>query len=382
MMYLKCLPARFSAPKLFTIHLIWVAVVLFCLSCEKDDPMVVSPEPNLDLAAERQKMAVLVADHFIKPAYQNLCQDVEDLVGAAETFVSDPSEENLENFRIRLKETWLTWQDAAIYQLGPTENNALRAAINLYPSDLEKIENNISSGNYTFGSVGNKGAEGLPALDYLINAGTSQEVLSRFVEPERSMYTLTIVTKLQESVATVRDQWIEGRFLQDFTSDGSKGTDVGSAVSLLTNAIDLHFQRFLRDGKVAIPAGVRSAGVPRPKTVESLFGGYSRELLMRGIESYQKLFDGIGIDDQRGTSFYRYLELLDQADIAADMKVRFDDAQAKAGNLVNSFSEQIDTDNDALVKVFLSLQEIVTLIKSDMASVMGITITNQDNDGD
>ena len=35
-----------------------------------------------------------------------------------------------------------------------------------------------------------------------------------------------------------------------------------------------------------------------------------------------------------------------------------------------------------VTNVFLEMQKLVTLIKSDMASIMGITITNQDNDGD
>jgi len=35
-----------------------------------------------------------------------------------------------------------------------------------------------------------------------------------------------------------------------------------------------------------------------------------------------------------------------------------------------------------MTTVFIEMQKIVVLFKSDMASLMGISITNQDNDGD
>ena len=381
-MVLKFLKSSSSISKLISSrHFVVIALFLF-ISCDKDDPITDSSEPMLDLASERQKMAQLVAEHFIRPAYVNLRGNLEKLSSTSESFSTHRSEESLVALRDALKETWLSWQDAAIYQFGPTENNALRATINLYPSDQTKIESNISSANYTFGSIANKGAEGLPALDYLVNVGSIAEVLSAHDQQNRRNYLLAVVESLKEVVDKVAMQWLDGAFLQDFASEQSKGTDVGSALGLLTNAIDLHFQRFLRDGKVAIPAGVRSAGVPRPKAVESLHGGYSRELLVRSLQAYQNLFDGLGIDDQRGTSYYQYLEHIDQAGIAADLKSHLDAAIAKCSKLDNSFSEQIEKDNQALIDVFLSLQEIVTLIKSDMASVLGITITNQDNDGD
>ncbi len=359
-----------------------VMAICVLISCGKDDPMGGPSEPGLDLAAERQAMAVHVSDHFIKPAYENLALEMQALANATNAFTTERSEHTLEGLRAALKSTWLSWQEAAIYQFGPTENNALRAALNLYPSDEEKIEGNIAAGTYTFGSIANKGAEGLPALDYLVNAGAAEMIMADFEQSARVDYLLALVEEMVDAVQAVQQQWSDGTFLPDFTSDQSRGTDVGSAVGQLTNAIDLHFQRFLRDGKVAIPSGVRSAGVPRPKAVESLHGGYGRDLLVRGIEAYQDLFEGRGIDDKSGPSYYRYLESLDQAGIVTDLRARFGEALARSKGLHSDFAVQIEMGNQALVDVFLNLQEIVTLIKSDMASVMGITITNQDNDGD
>ena len=95
-------------------------------------------------------------------------------------------------------------------------------------------------------------------------------------------------------------------YLADFNKESALGTDVGSSLGLLVNAMDLHFQRYVRDGKIAIPAGIRSAGVPRPKTVEALYGGYAVELLAESLKAYKNLFMGVGTNEIDGIGLYDY----------------------------------------------------------------------------
>ena len=45
-------------------------------------------------------------------------------------------------------------------------------------------------------------------------------------------------------------------------------------------------------------------------------------------------------------------------------------------------SGEIENDIDKVLDVFLEMQKLVPLLKSDMASIIGVAITNQDNDGD
>ncbi len=382
-MICKLKPTPTRNRRLATSFSLVVVFFLLLSSCDqKDCCSDEDPNPTPDLAAERGKMANHVASHFIKPAYVNLADAADQMEVAMQDFNQEPNTETLDLLRDALKTTWLSWQDAAIYQMGPTENNALRAAINLYPADVTKIEENISSGSYTLGAISNQGAEGLPAIDYLINAIEADQVIDQFAEPGRMQYLATLIAQLKNLTFKVSEEWSDGPFLIEFTSERARGSDVGSAIGLLTNAIDLHFQRFLRDGKVAIPAGVRSAGVPRPQAIEALYGDYSRDLLVRGLQAYIDLFEGDGLTGTEGVSYFKYLDILERNIIAEDLRMRFSDAQQKSQDLNPSFTTQIETNNEALVEVFLSLQQIVTQIKSDLASVLGITITNQDNDGD
>ena len=122
--------------------------------------------------------------------------------------------------------------------------------------------------------------------------------------------------------------------------------------------------------------------MPRPVAIEALYGGYSVELLQESLSAYEDLFMGITADNTNGTGLYDYLVAIDAKNLADDMQAQFDITQLATDNLADPLGNQIDTDLDALTNVFIEMQKLVVFIRSDMASLMGISITNQDNDGD
>lgn len=367
--------AKFSL-KLLLLFVVGALVFIQCTSSEEPEP---GPIP-VNLANIRMDMAVQIAEHSILPAFEELVQASNTLQSSSDLLSTDLTESNLAQVSNQLKSTWLKWQQAAIYQMGPTETNALRAALNTYPADTDKIEANITTGTWSLGAIGNNGAEGFPAIDYLINRTESLESLQN--TPARLAYLQALVDHANEQITTTQQEWNNSSFISNFKSSQANGTDVGSALGLVINSIDLHFQRFLRDGKVGIPAGVRSAGVPRPKALEALHGGYSKELLIAALQAYVDLFQGRGVDGTSGTSLITYLDAIDQKTIGSELIGALQSSINTASSLNSNFEEQIANDNDQMVALFISLQEVVTLLKSDVSSVLGITITNQDNDGD
>ncbi|MEM9919936.1 MAG: imelysin family protein [Bacteroidota bacterium] len=361
---------------------LFVAASLF-VACDDDEGNTPSGPtgPTETLADARQDMAGHIADNFILPAYEQLATDFANLKTEADAFAANADEAGLNKVRAALKTAWLSWQDAAIYQMGPTSTNALRVALNTYPIDPELVESNVTSGTYTLGSLSNKGAEGFPAIDFLLNDGDVLPTLTG-QDNNRMTYLTDLIDHMKEQIDLVNNEWKNGGFVTNFRAEVSNGTDVGSALGLIVNAIDLHFQRFLRDGKIAIPGGVRSAGVPRPTATEAFYGGYSVELLDRGLTAYFNLFKGEGINGTTENSLLAYLNRIEQEGISKDIESKFQQSLDKVAALSSPLSQQIEQDNDKVIEVFLSLQELVGLFKSDMASVMGVMITNQDTDGD
>ena len=369
---------RHLSPSLFSMLLL----LLLCFACETDDTQT-SKNDNPILSALRLEIASNLANNLIQPSFQKLAVSTEDLEIKVAVFAEEQSEEALTALRASLAASWESWQYASPYQYGPAESNTLRKIVNTYPTNVEKIEGNIREKIYALNSFSNFEAGGFPAIDYLINAENAEATVAKFASDEnRFIYLKQLASTIHSTVSTVQAQFIDGAFIQGFISEDASGMDVGSALGMQVNAIDFHFQRAVRDGKVAIPAGIRSSGVTRPKATEANYAGYSRQLLLESLKSYINLFKGIGINKQVGPSLFAYLEEINQTTIAAHIEQKLNEVVVLVQNLNDDLSVQIEIDNQKMVDVFLAMQEVVTLIKSDMVSVMGVTITNQDNDGD
>ena len=377
-----------------------IGIVL--ISCGGDSGTLVEPtptptpttptpvEPAVDLTKVRGDIANNLANNLIIPAYENLKVETDNLAETVTAFTNAPSEATLVAAQTALKNSWLTWQSAAIYMFGPAEEVALRKSLNTYPTDAIQIDANIESGDYILGSLANQAAVGFPALDYLLNglAENNEGIIEEYMVMERSnsrkQYLTDLAVDVQTRVTTSLNGWLPSGENQVavFTETDALGIDVGSSLSIIVNSIDLHFQRFARDGKVAIPAGIRSAGVPRPKAIEALYGGYSTELLQASLVAYEQLYMGVGVNDEDKESLYDYLVAIDAKDLADDIQAQFEITKTTANDLTDPFGEQIATDVEAVTNVFIEMQKLVVFFKADMASLMGISITNQDNDGD
>lgn len=355
---------------------------ILVISCDSSDegPGGI-PAPDFD----QIDMLENYADNLIIPAYTDLQSNADLMKTAVSDFEADPNVANLEVLQANLKSLRTSWQHANFYQFGPAETNTLRAIMNTYPTDTDKINQNIESGSYTLGSLDNIAAGGLPALDYLINGmgDTPEQIVEAFTNDPmataRMAYLVDNASFVESSVANVMNAWdpAGGDYRETFLSPLNVGTGIGSSLGLMVNAMLLHYERFMRDGKIGIPAGVRSAGVPRPTATEAFYGGYSAELTEINIAAFKNLYaggNGSGLDD--------YLIFMGVNALANDIETELDEAISDASKLTDPLSQNIVDDNDRVIQVFTSLQEALVLLKVDMTSILGITITNQDNDGD
>lgn len=353
--------------------------MLLAVACKDDDNNSEDPA----LAELRINIATFTADNMISTAFDDFNLELDLLDDSVDLFSRQIGTDELAAMRTQLLSAWESWQYASIYSYGPATDIALERIINTYPADDEKIETNITEEVFELNNLSNFDATGFPSLDYLLNAFDDATTIEQFQsDPNRVEYLNSIVSIMQSSTATVVNDFNSGEFINNFKSSTSSGTDVGSALGIIMNSVDIHFQRSLRDGKVAIPSGVRTSGVVRPTTTEALYAGQSKGLLIASLQAYRDLFNGTDRNNISGASIYDYLIEIGQEQIVEDAKSLLTESISLANDLEDDFTFQIESDNQKLVDLFLQLQDFVTLVKSDMVSVMGITLTNQDNDGD
>lgn len=361
-----------------------VCLVIIIGSCSSSSTDTEDPE------FDRGELLRNFAENIISPAYVALQEEVDDLEAAINTFNTTPNATNLQNAQNALRDARLAWQDANIFQFGPAESATLRAVANIYPTDTDKIDTNVNTGNYVLGTLANINAGGFPALDYLLNGtgANNTEILEQFTTDQNAANRLTYLTDnidlIKAAVDNTTNAWSAGAgsYRETFLSAANSGVDVGSSLGLLINALALHYERFLRDGKVGIPAGVRSAGIARPRTTEAFYSGNSRELAIANLRSVLRLFLGTSLSGTDGVGLAENLEFLEATELSTSIQAELNEAIAAIEALSDPLSDNISNDNAAVLAAFAEMQQVVVLIKADLASTLGISITFQDNDGD
>lgn len=339
---------------------------------------------------ERTEMLENVGNNIILPSFQALQDSLDRLESAADAFTDAPSGATLSELRDELKSVRLAWQEVNLFQFGPSESVLLRSSLNTFPTDTAQIESNIDSGDYTLGTVANVDAAGFPALGYLLHgAGESDaEIVAAYTaapDADRRMtYLSDNIDFIRGKVDAAAGIWAESgdNYLDTFLSDDRAGTDAGSSLGMMVNAMILHYERFIRDGKIGIPSGIRSAGVPRPSAAEANYGGYSAELALANVRAIKRLFLGTGHDGAQGTGLDNNLRVLGAGDLADEIEAEIDQGIAALEGLSDPLTAQIEQNNDPVLSAFAELQDVTVLLKADMASILGVTITYQDNDGD
>ncbi|HET8861600.1 imelysin family protein [Marivirga sp.] len=341
---------------------------------------------------DREAFLINMADNVIQPSIEDFASKTANLSTATTSFSSDISFENLQELRISLKAAWLSYQHLAFVHVGPVSTVNLRDRVNIFPSNPQLIEENISSQNYVLGSASNVSAKGFPTLDYLLfgTANSDEEIVAYFEDvnqgQNRIQYLTDVVADIQSAATRMAEGWADYRM----TFIGNTGTDVGSGTSLLVNEYNFQFDIRIKNAKIGFPSGgnPRTGGVVKPEIVEAYYSGWSGELAEKAVASSIAVFkgenfisenDGLGLDD--------YLVALDARDrndnlLSEAIINQSLAALAEMEKIDAPYSEVAAVEGGQLVDVYNALQTVIPLIKVDMTSSLSVSITFQDNDGD
>jgi predicted lipoprotein len=322
-----------------------------------------------------------IGEAVIAPSYDEWKTSSVQMNSAAVTFTSSPDEVTLADLRLALKESWIDWQYCSTYEFGPAFSLGLRENTNTFPADVEDIQIRIESGAL----AQNPDERGYPALDFLINgsAQSDQDIILLFSSDEnaesRSAFLTNLTEKISDDANTVSGAWQSG-YVDDFAQN--TGTQAGSALSLLVNELNKDFEMIKRE-RIALPLGLLTLGIPLPDRCEAYYGGYSSELAyehMLSIEQTYTGLDGRGLDDllNDAEAFHQPSDqLLDEA-IQEQMAIGIGQLET----LPDPLSETVELEPETVEACYDELQALVVLLKTDMPSALGVSITFTDNDGD
>ncbi len=359
-----------------------VLLVLSTQSCGENDISEIDiPNDNFDRGA----LLTDIADNVIIPGYINYTTDLANLDLMANNFSTNPDAETLFQLKLEFKNAYLSWQSVSMFEIGKAEALALRNNTNIYPTNTSEIEENISTGEYNLALPSKIDEQGFPALDYLLYgvADTEEEIVKYHSENEKARNYLTDLTSRLVSLTNeVKEDWVGDYRAYFIENDGSSAT---SSLNKLVNDYIFYYEKFLRAGKIGIPAGVFS-GNPLPNTAEGLYSEeYSKTLFLQGLNAASDFFVGASTNhDEIGESLKSYLDYLDPDGNALSEKIitQFEEIKAKANELDDNFVTQIASDNTKMLETYDELQKNVILLKVDMLQALNIKVDFVDADGD
>lgn len=344
------------------------------------------PEPNLD-DFNREEMLVNWSDNIIIPAYSNYVSKLGLFKEEAAKFTNQPTNANLELTREAWLEAYRAWQSVSMFEIGKAEALTIRNFTNIFPTDAAAIMKNIEAGNYNLELPSKNDEQGFPALDFLLNgvASDDESIVKVFEDtPAYGFYLNDVLERMLGLAEAVLNDW-QGDFSASFISnDASSAT---SSVDKVINDYLFYYEKYLRAGKVGIPAGVFSSQVLPGNTEAFYHKGASKVLFLEGLDAVQNFFNGQAFSGNgNAPSLSSYLDFLDAQNggekLSTVINTQFDLARSKANALNDSFAMQVETDNSKMLQTYDELQKNVVLLKVDMLHALNVQVDFVDADGD
>ena len=337
---------------------------------------------------DHEQMLTNWADNIIIPSIINFENSLVKLKNSASIFVNDPSNETLSVLKEEWLNSFLKWQHLEMFDVGLAEEIYYKNRINLYPANVNRIENNISNQNYDLNASSNFSSQGFNGLDYLLFGigQNEEEIILKYTleESKYGKYFLEIIDKMMELTTQVKDSWDD-----EFRDEFIKSTDNTSTSSInqVINDFIFYFEKGYRANKIGIPAGRYSDG-PLPDRIEAYHGKkYSKILILEATDAIDNFYNGRFSNDinSSGLSINDYLSYMesDQDDkLAEKINEQLKKIKTKLTELNTDFSEQIRQDNLEMLITFDIIQANVVFLKVNLLQKLNINIDYADADGD
>ena len=361
---------------------------IFLFSCSEDNSTPASSD-NYD----RKELLSNLVNNIIIPAHQNFNNELQLFESTVTSFDDDRSVSNLEMIQDQFIVAYRAWQYIEMFNIGYAEEIYYASKMNIYPANTTRILENINSDNVDLDGNSNQfSAQGFPAIDYLLFglAENNIQILDIYSIDNNSTFTYLnlLVSKMIENTDAVIDYWETNR--QDFIN--STGNTSSSSLNMLANDFVYYYEKGLRANKIGIPAGVWSGELPQ--NVEAYYkSDISKILAIEGLQACTNFFKGIhfGESQTNGEGLYDYLAYLDDTNysdssmfigLQDDILDSFDNSMIKLEQLNNNFALQIETDNIKMLEAYDAIQQGVVRLKTNMLSILGISVDYYDADGD
>jgi len=376
---------KISASSRSKLHLMSLLVCLvFISSCTK----TTTGGGDLIGSYNRTELLQNWVSGYIVPGYETYGVKVTKMESGIDAFCSNGTVHELQNCRVLLDELFLAWQDIAFLEFGPAGDISLRAQTNVYPIDTGLVQSNISSGVVALESAANFAAKGIQVFDYLFYEPnfTDEELVVRLTSEASKKYLNAVILDLKTNSNYVITKW--GSYKSEFVENSKSNAD-GTSISTVINTFVNHYEAFVRRGKIGIPSGVFNGFSQQvmPGNSEAFYSGKSISYVKRSLNSMQNFLSGISIGNGvNGEGLDDYLLFVqakkDNVFLSEIILNQFTAIESALLNISSPLSIAVSAEKAGVSKVYEEMQKLVSHLKVDLTSALGVLVNYADTDGD
>lgn len=339
---------------------------------------------------DREGMLRNLSANVAYPLVQDAATQSEALVQSVYAFRDNPTTDTLSAVRTQWLTTSLAWERTEVVALDA--DMTLLTQIDKWPSNEKFIEDFIAGAtpiNLSFVAGSGSTSKGLPAIEYLIFNPEADDgaILSGLNEPQRMAYLVATAENVRDNVHTLQTFWSPegGNYVATFASAELDDGDLQSSVSMTINELVVVLEGMVQK-ELAIPLGSKSYGEPFPTAAEGWRSLTSTPNLVANLDGVRLILTGDSPSGADGVGLNDYLDALDakagEIPLSQAITTQLDKATQALQAIDEPLTIAIESDKVAVEKARDEIRALLVLIKNDMASQLGVTITFNDSDGD
>lgn len=363
------------------IAFLLVALVLLANSCKKEPKPV---DENIPSSYDQKPMFENYSANLIIPAYNLLKVKLDSLNIVVQNYLSSTDITNLSIVQSNFINSYKQYMYVSTYEFGPAASIIFRSSTNIFPTDTNQINTNISAGVYDLNQATQSDAIGFPAIDFILygNNKTSSSINNLFfTNANRKQYLLDLCIDLQQKVNTVITGWSS----YGSTFNNAIGNSSGSSLSNLVNEFNYDYE-VTKNARVGIPLGKQTLGIALPEKCEALYSGKSLVLLKEKVNALEGIYLGRSQTGVNGTGLDDYLAYLNTQyggeSLNSAIQSKFNQLKLLIEAIPETLANSVVVSPTTVNNAYQKFQELLVLLKTDLPSALSVYITYVDGDGD
>lgn len=364
---------------------------------------------SFDSSFDKSAMLTRLAGDVMAPHYTQLEAQAVLLQTSMVALCDAPTPDRLDDAQAAWSTARKPWKQAEMHGFGPVKDLYSRSDIDWYPAEPDKIDL-LLQGTAAITpetlSLQGAGVRGFNALEYLLFSPNGQkagdvegdeEILLSLSGDDveathRCEFLFSASSLLTDAATELASAWLdptdeEMAFSDTFAQAGQSSTrytSIQSAINELINAIIFGLED-MADEKLGMPLGMNDGGTLHPELIQSSLSGNAITDIRSNLEGLLALYRGTletPPADSEGELSLSGLVRSRKSTIDDRIQQELQDAIDAVDAIPEPLSEALTQHTATVQTAWDKIKVVQTSFTADVAALLGVTLTFNDNDGD